>query len=55
VTVGRVPRGTRIDTRAALEPPLPELDFEADALTLYRSHTGGAAARYEPLQRVAIG
>jgi RNA 2',3'-cyclic 3'-phosphodiesterase len=55
VTVGRVPRGTRIDTRTALDPPPPELVFDADALTLYRSHTGGTATRYEPLQRVAIG
>jgi len=47
VTVGRVRRGTRIDTCAALDPPT--LTFRADGLTLYRSHTGPGASRYEPL------
>ena len=55
VTVGRVPRGARIDTRAALAAPAPERVFDVVALTLYRSHTGGKATRYEPLRRVAIG
>jgi len=54
VTVGRVPRGTRIDTRRALHPPAPELAFEPAALTLYRSHTGAGGARYEPLARVGV-
>lgn len=54
VTVGRVPRGTRIDARRPLDPPAPELSFQAPALTLYRSHTGAGGARYEPLQRVGL-
>ena len=54
VTVGRVPRGTRIDTRRALAVPAPELAFRMDALTLYRSHTGGGGARYEALERVGL-
>lgn len=55
VTVGRVARGTRIDTRRALEPPAPSMAFEPPALTLYRSHTGAGGARYEPLERVVFG
>jgi 2'-5' RNA ligase len=55
VTVGRVPRGTRIDTRGELDPPVPELAFDAGALTLYRSHTGAGGARYEPLERAELG
>jgi 2'-5' RNA ligase len=54
VTVGRVPRGTRIDIRPALDPPLTELSVRAPALTLYRSHTGADGARYEPLSSVAL-
>lgn len=54
VTVGRVARGTRIDTRRPLEPPAPSLSFEPPALTLYRSHTGAGGARYEPLERVLM-
>lgn len=53
VTVGRVRRGTRAPTQEPLEPPA--LTFPADALTLYRSHTGAGGARYEPLARVALG
>ncbi len=55
VTVARVPRGARVDARAALTPPAPELSFRAPALTLYRSHTGAGGARYEALARVAAG
>lgn len=55
VTVGRVPRGTRIDARRPLDPPAPELSFRAPALTLYRSHTRAGGARYEPLERVGLG
>ncbi len=55
VTVGRVPRSTRIDARAELDPPVPELAFDAAALTLYRSHTGAGGARYEPLERAQLG
>ena len=54
VTVGRVARGTPIDTRRALEPGVPELAFEAPAVTLYRSHTGAGGARYEPLVRAEL-
>ncbi len=53
VTVGRVSRGVRIDARSALAPP-PQLSFRAPALALYRSHTGRAGARYEPLARAAL-
>ena len=54
VTVGRVPRGTRIDTRPALDPPVPKLAVRAPALTLYCSHTGPDGARYEVLSSVAL-
>jgi 2'-5' RNA ligase len=47
VTVGRVVRGARIDTRHALEPPAPDLRFAARGLTLYRSRTTPEGARYE--------
>ena len=49
VTVGRVARGTRIDTRPALDPPAPRLRFRARALTLYRSRTTPEGAHYERL------
>lgn len=49
VTVGRVARGTRIDTRQALDPPAPALCFQARMLTLYRSRTTPEGARYERL------
>ncbi|MEA2223568.1 MAG: 2,3-cyclic 3-phosphodiesterase [Solirubrobacteraceae bacterium] len=54
VTVGRVRRGTPVDTRHALDPAAPELAFAPAALTLYRSHTGAGGARYEPLARVGV-
>jgi 2'-5' RNA ligase len=52
VTVGRVGRGTRVDTRGAIAPP-PQLSFAPPALTLYRSHSTPGGAHYEPLERVA--
>jgi len=52
VTVGRVPRGARVDAEK-LDPP-PELAFDAPALTLYRSHTGRGGARYEALASVPV-
>ena len=55
VTVGRVARGTRIDARCALAPPAPALSFQALALTLYRSRTAPAGARYEPLGGAKLG
>jgi 2'-5' RNA ligase len=54
VTVGRVPRGTRIDTRRALDPPAPELLFQARGLLLYRSRTSPDGARYERLGGIAL-
>jgi 2'-5' RNA ligase len=53
VTVGRVPRDVRIDARRELAAS-PQLSFRAPALALYRSHTGRAGARYEPLARAAL-
>ncbi len=53
VTVGRVRRGVRIPARE-LDPPAPALAFSPPALTLYRSHTGGQGARYEPLARCSL-
>jgi RNA 2',3'-cyclic 3'-phosphodiesterase len=54
VTVGRVRRGTPIDTRRALEPSAPVLAFAPAALTLYRSNTGAGGASYEPLARARV-
>ena len=54
VTVGRVPRGARV-MADALEPPPPALEFDARALTLYRSHTGRGGARYEALTSASVG
>jgi 2'-5' RNA ligase len=54
VTVGRVPRGTRIDTRTELDPHPPDLEVRIPALTLYCSHTGADGARYEALSSVAL-
>jgi len=49
VTVGRVARDVRIDTRHALAPPAPQLSFPARSLVLYRSRTAPDGARYERL------
>jgi len=49
VTVGRV---ARIGSRDVADAPA--LTFAAGALTLYRSHTGTAGSRYEPLASVAL-
>ncbi|MBW3608095.1 MAG: RNA 2',3'-cyclic phosphodiesterase [Actinobacteria bacterium] len=54
VTVGRVPRGTRIDTRRELDPPAPALSFQAPAIALYRSHTAPDRARYDRLTGVEL-
>jgi 2'-5' RNA ligase len=53
VTVGRVPRGSRL-AAGELDPPAPALAFASPALTLYRSHTDGRGARYEPLARCSL-
>ena len=54
VTVGRVTRGVRIDTRAALDPPVPRLRFRARSMVLYRSRTTPDGARYERLGGVEL-
>jgi hypothetical protein len=53
VTVGRVTRGARVDTRRALDPP-PELCFLPRRLSLYRSRTAPGGARYERLGGVDL-
>lgn len=54
ITVGRVARDARIDTRDALAPPAPTLRFQARMLTLYRSRTTPEGARYERLTGVEL-
>ncbi len=54
VTVGRVARGARVDTRAALDPPVPLLRFAARGIVLYRSRTSPDGARYERLGGTAL-
>ncbi len=54
VTVGRIARGVRIDTRRALDPPPPQLRVPARSLVLYRSRTAPEGARYEALSSVAL-
>ena len=51
VTVARA-RGRERLRAVALDHEPPALEFEADALVLYRSHTGAGGSRYEPLARV---
>ena len=50
VTVARVPRSTRIQTREELPQP-PPVEFPGAALTLYRSRLSREGARYEALAR----
>jgi 2'-5' RNA ligase len=52
VTVGRVGRGARIRP-IDLSAPAPER-FSAATVTLFRSRTGRAGARYEPLASVEL-
>jgi 2'-5' RNA ligase len=52
VTVARVRRGAR--PRRKLPDP-PRATFTGEAVTLFRSHLGGGPARYEALERVALG
>jgi 2'-5' RNA ligase len=58
VTVARVrARGNERAARELAREPLPEvpaLAFDGAAVTLYRSHLGGAGARYEALVRVEL-
>lgn len=53
VTVGRIPRDTRLRRPQELQVP-PPTTFAAQALTLYRSHTQRGGARYEALASVAL-
>jgi 2'-5' RNA ligase len=53
VTVARVARGARAP--AGELPPPPELAFEAERVTLYRSRLSSGGARYEPLGTVVLG
>jgi RNA 2',3'-cyclic 3'-phosphodiesterase len=48
LTISRIRPDT--DVRAVLEHPVGPLRFTVDHLALYRSHLGGAAARYEVLE-----
>jgi 2'-5' RNA ligase len=52
ITVGRVARGARVPADP-LDPP-PAQAFAAQALTVYRSHTGGGGARYEALASAVL-
>jgi 2'-5' RNA ligase len=53
VTVARVGRGARAP--AGELPPPPELAFEGERVTLYRSRLSSGGARYEPLGTVVLG
>jgi 2'-5' RNA ligase len=54
VTAARV-RHRALPRRTGVPEP-PRASFAGEALTLYRSHLGGRGpARYEPLERVALG
>ena len=53
VTVARVRRGAA--PRQSGLPDAPSASFAGEALTLYRSWLGGGPARYEALERVALG
>jgi 2'-5' RNA ligase len=52
VTVARVSQGTRLPRRSL--PALPEVDFRASRVTLYRSRLSRSGARYEALATVAL-
>jgi 2'-5' RNA ligase len=52
VTVARVRRGARPQRDL---PDAPRARFAGEAVTLLRSHLGGGPARYEALERVALG
>jgi RNA 2',3'-cyclic 3'-phosphodiesterase len=52
VTVARVRRAARV--RRDLPEP-PRATFDGEAVTLFRSHLGRGPARYEALERVAVG
>jgi 2'-5' RNA ligase len=50
VTVARVRRGGRVRPADLVSPP--PLEFAGAAITLFRSRTDPAGARYEPLRRL---
>lgn len=52
VTVGRVPRNVRLRPPSLAAPP--KLTFAAPSMTLYRSRTQPAGARYEPVAIAAL-
>jgi 2'-5' RNA ligase len=52
VTVARVRSGARVRARELEAPSCGE--FDAESLTLYRSHLGRGPARYEALQRIEL-
>jgi 2'-5' RNA ligase len=52
VTVARIGKGG-LPRAPELAPP-PAVRFTAEAVSLYRSHTGPAGARYEPLATVGL-
>ena len=53
-TVARLRSGARPPRSTPAEDPEPVV-FAGEALTLYRSHLSPSGARYEPLERVAVG
>ncbi len=52
VTVGRVRRGPGVRASGLADPP--QLAFEAQALTLFRSQIGPGGPKYEALARAAL-
>lgn len=53
VTLARVRKGARV--RALAPPPPPAGAWQAEAVTLYRLRLSSRGARYEPIERVALG
>ena len=53
-TVARLRAGARAPRTAPPDGPEP-VAFAGEALTLYRSRLARAGARYEPLERIALG
>jgi 2'-5' RNA ligase len=53
-TVARLRAGERPPRSLEMDPPEP-VAFAGEAVTLYRSRLSRAGARYEPLERVAVG
>jgi 2'-5' RNA ligase len=53
-TVARLRAGARSPRPGGAGGPEP-VAFAGEALTLYRSHLARAGARYEPVERIALG